>query len=767
MSLQTVRSPFALSDYTPLSDHQEQTPESFYDGKPVLYYHATGAKAWIPKSQRGKLPFFPADLSSEPTAPENSALNGQTEENVEQKVDLFVNSQNLSIFCPSAECGISIPYQQVSIHAIKTLRASSSSSDRTFPSVYLQLELAEGGAGDDEFETVELTLIPPPEGSTTTSAQADPATAGTATSSISEAAKLFEAISECSNLNPDPVQDGDDDEADADGAQIIFEGDYEPVEGFTGVFAGARDGGLPPAMPGSGGWITAENVHEYFDEEGNWIGGDAEGEGEEVQGVSGELGEGAGTVHAREENAEGVNGDGTGADEGETKRPRREYMASKVSWHRVGLGPRARTRPRTRLRPRSLLCLGLVVFMFLWLVLPYDNTVRLAFRWNLKRLESALTSRPSEQWVYAQPRYPVDLGQDIMVILKTGYGTKDRVPPWFDSLSAVNEFRDILIIADYEGDRGHYPDAFEYHGEVGKYNNLREAINEGDERLALRYCKAFGWELDAMKFISGLELAYKKYPRKQWYLLVDDDTFVIQPSLKPLLEHLDPTEPHYLGNAVGDFRARFAHGGSAVILSHAAVSALFKNPKGLSSVYVDSLDETWGDRLLAKALLRLGIYLDETYSHLFNGEPPLLSKIRADRLCSPLLSFHKLASPAAMRKLGEQFRNISKPVMWNDLWEIYGYTPPWRQTDAASHEDWDHVGDVDESTLTIPNIKSSKACKKNCDRRSRACLAWSWDSEAKSCHISHWMIVGKEAPGRVSGINIPRAKYLETNCIRY
>lgn len=93
MSLETVRSPFALGDYTPLPEHQEQTPDSFYDGKPVLYYYATGAKAWIPKSQRGKLPFFPADHSTEPSAPENSALNGQSEESIEQKVDLFVNSR--------------------------------------------------------------------------------------------------------------------------------------------------------------------------------------------------------------------------------------------------------------------------------------------------------------------------------------------------------------------------------------------------------------------------------------------------------------------------------------------------------------------------------------------------------------------------------------------------------------------------------------------------------------------------------------------------
>jgi nucleotide-sensitive chloride channel 1A len=122
------------------------------------------------------------------------------------------------------------------------------------------------------------------------------------------------------------VQDGDNDDDDEDpdedgGAQILFEGDYEAVEGFSGVFAGARDGGLPPAMPGSGGWITADNVHEYFDEEGNWIGGE--------EGVSGELGEGAGVVHGREEEDEegGAAAAGDGAEvaaEGEVKRPRRE-----------------------------------------------------------------------------------------------------------------------------------------------------------------------------------------------------------------------------------------------------------------------------------------------------------------------------------------------------------------------------------------------------------------------------------------------------------
>lgn len=271
--------------------------------------------------------------------------------------------------------------------------------------------------------------------------------------------------------------------------------------------------------------------------------------------------------------------------------------------------------------------------------------------------------------------------------------------------------------------------------------------------------------------MSGLQMAYQEFPNKKWVLLVDDDTFVIQPSLKPLLQHLNPNQPLYLGNAVGDFKARFAHGGSAVLLSRNAMRALFSNRDAQSAAYIASLDEKWGDRLLAKALLRLGIPLDETYSHLFNGEPPLLTKIRADRLCSPLLSFHKLASPAAMRDLGEHFRQVREPVVWNDLWRIYGYTPPWRvrqePVDAAGMQrDWDYVGEPDESTLTVRDVASAQACKKHCDRRSRACLAWSWDPETEVCLVSHWMIVGREAPGRVSGVNLPRAKQLERSCIR-
>ena len=157
----------------------------------------------------------------------------------------------------------------------------------------MQLEFSDGGNDDEDFNCVELTIIPSASSSTE--------------ESPSSASKLYEAIANCSNLHPDPNQE---DEEEEDHDRIIFEGsaEHEALEGFTGVLRGAVDGSLPPPMPGSGGWITADNVHDYFDADGNWIGGEEE-----------ELGDGAGRTRGRDEvDTEEANGDG----QDDNKRPR-------------------------------------------------------------------------------------------------------------------------------------------------------------------------------------------------------------------------------------------------------------------------------------------------------------------------------------------------------------------------------------------------------------------------------------------------------------
>ncbi|QUC22383.1 uncharacterized protein UV8b_06624 [Ustilaginoidea virens] len=285
----TIRSPPSVDDYVSLSQYQTQTPASFSDGKPVLHFHLPEALASVPKSQCGILALFPADT---PAAEPRAATNGHEEETAELKVEVF--------------SGVSIPYPSISIHAVRQVPAAPDGGSTC--TIWMQLEFLDGGADDDGPSTMELTIVP---------------------GDAADAQKLYDAIASCSNLHPDPVDGhGDDEEegADDDGGDydgFVFEDSAarEAVDGFTGVLRGAADGGLPPPMPGSSGWITADNVGEYFDEEGNWIRGRDEGQGNGAGEEPGQ-GQGAGRTRRREEApADGENG---GGDDAENKRPRVE-----------------------------------------------------------------------------------------------------------------------------------------------------------------------------------------------------------------------------------------------------------------------------------------------------------------------------------------------------------------------------------------------------------------------------------------------------------
>lgn len=223
-------------------------------------------------------------------------------------------ARKLILFSHNSGTGVEIPYPAVTLHAIKNFKGLDKPDDTSskFLGVYMQLELSASGPEDDEsFDPLELTLIPyKATASDDNTPTIDPLNAERTTT-------LFNQISACSDLNPDP-QNEEDEEDEFNADHIIFEGDIdqgEAIDGLPGVLRGDSSGGLPPPMPGSSGWITADNVNEYFDEDGNWIGG---------EGVSGELGDGAGRVRARDE----VDQDGTNGyqeeEDGDAKRPRTE-----------------------------------------------------------------------------------------------------------------------------------------------------------------------------------------------------------------------------------------------------------------------------------------------------------------------------------------------------------------------------------------------------------------------------------------------------------
>lgn len=181
----------------------------------------------------------------------------------------------------------------------------------------------------DPDSTISITLIPTATGATRQAAtipQDEGGNDAEEEESESQAQSLYTALSACANLHPDPIS-GSEADADVDedggGGQrpaIMFDSDGD-VGGVHPLGDGGNAAlGLPPPMPGSGGWITAENVGEFFDEEGNWRGEGGLGqEGGVGVGAGGGLGEGAGTVRSRVEDGDGEDVEGEGGEMEETK----------------------------------------------------------------------------------------------------------------------------------------------------------------------------------------------------------------------------------------------------------------------------------------------------------------------------------------------------------------------------------------------------------------------------------------------------------------
>ncbi|OIW35397.1 family 31 glycosyltransferase [Coniochaeta ligniaria NRRL 30616] len=445
-------------------------------------------------------------------------------------------------------------------------------------------------------------------------------------------------------------------------------------------------------------------------------------------------------------------------------------------------------RPGRMRRLVSVTALCLLVWAILcWTFLPYDSPAVLWLRFVGTRFVSLFRAPVSaKDWLSIEPRFPVDLDVDVAFIAKTGYGTHGRLLAQLDALGLVvdgDTAGNTVIIADFAAELQHNGHKVVVHdvlaplardktlaGEKGyerivKYNDMTEAIRSGRSEEAKAATKSFGWELDALKFIPGMDLAYQRMPDKKWYIMVDDDTYLVQGSLRAMLDRLDPSVPAYLGNGVGDFKGRFAHGGSAVIISGAAMSLLFdQNRDLLPAAYVSSLSETWGDKLVATTFQKMGVYLDERFSHFFNGESPSITRIRADRLCSPIISFHGLARPEQMAEVGNQFRHVRGLVTWGHLWKLYGRPDMEEYITNPIRPDHDHVGRPDEATMDIFDVGSAERCLASCNGHYKTCLAWTWDSTNNVCHLSPWIIIGEVSPGKFSGINAARVQRLAGQC---
>ncbi|KAK4565913.1 hypothetical protein LTR86_003762 [Recurvomyces mirabilis] len=221
MAYETTRVAPRTSDFTELSVHQVQTPGTFFGGQAVLHLQCASSKLRIARDEIA-------------TQPDFSALGETTNDDgldVEiASIDVWVTSRHLTLWSTAKNIGIQLPYTTITLHA----------QDRD--AVLLQLSLSDANTtADEDLESLTLHIVPNAAGmsETTTSVEQDhPNGNGHATSPQQ---RLYEAISACQELNPDPNPEGSDEE-----------------------------GAFDETAPGASGWITSENMGDFVDEDGNF-----------------------------------------------------------------------------------------------------------------------------------------------------------------------------------------------------------------------------------------------------------------------------------------------------------------------------------------------------------------------------------------------------------------------------------------------------------------------------------------------------------------
>jgi nucleotide-sensitive chloride channel 1A len=260
MALETIHTSPQVEDFTLLSQHQEQTPGTFFGGKPVLHLY----------SPRAKVKISPEDLETQPALA--SLRDGDLSPDSEgqlllENVDIWITSSYLTLVSSAQAIGVQISYPAITVHA------------QEGNAVLLGLNLSDSNAADEDLVFIQLRMIP-----TTIETHTQPTEEtqepqqpnGHATQSLSQA--LFKAISDCQELNPDPPEEGEDD----------FEDE---------------------TAPGATGWIASENMQDFLDENGELRipeGATVVG-AENVDEETSPLGEGAGRTRTAAEVEDGEN----------------------------------------------------------------------------------------------------------------------------------------------------------------------------------------------------------------------------------------------------------------------------------------------------------------------------------------------------------------------------------------------------------------------------------------------------------------------------
>ncbi|KAH9834263.1 Glycosyltransferase family 31 protein [Teratosphaeria destructans] len=257
----------------------------------------------------------------------------------------------------------------------------------------------------------------------------------------------------------------------------------------------------------------------------------------------------------------------------------------------------------------------------------------------------------------------------VAVVVKTGatVALSGRLAALLDtSLQAVD---DPLIVSDLEQTIGRHrihdvlarfpQDMKETHADFELYRKQQEYVATGNAKglASLSDWPVVGkkgvdqnaaWALDRYKFARMVELAIEARPDRDWYIFIEDDTYLSYSALSEFLADYDPSEPFFIGSPVRMPGIKgepffFGYGGSGFVLSRAVAKKWESHRYNLASRWDRTISDMWyGDFILAWVLKEeLGLRLTPAWPMLNNDEPARIP-FGSGTWCKPAVTLHHM-----------------------------------------------------------------------------------------------------------------------------
>jgi hypothetical protein len=249
-----------------------------------------------------------------------------------------------------------------------------------------------------------------------------------------------------------------------------------------------------------------------------------------------------------------------------------------------------------------------------------------------------------------------------------------------------------------------------------------------------------GWDVDRHKYFPALEAMYNKHSNVDWYMIIDDDTYVYWEALYLQIRRYDANKEWYLGLPrvmIGcanitkySMSPHFAYGGTGILLSRPALRRLIPEISRCTKKY----GSCFGDAAVAFCLNDVGIKLDGSLGKYMHMDAIGMDFNWPDEPCSWPTSLHHLQPKQTQElydidPLNPRNYNIEKsryPRTYSELYDKFGTKPTQKIFDSRDSPSAPPY-------LTV-KIEKTENCMKQCVSEIQ-CASWSHDQKAGICYL--------------------------------